>query len=178
MLTIEIIKEIPKYKRNPRCANIISTIPPEVEASQEKASLAIKQYCDPFISKIIQAALEKKIKEGSSWTIKESEFKIKDHVLLGRNMTKGKEESYRPVLPTLNLLPELVNTHYKINHKGFRPCLAELSSKFYYKQGLTTPQDIAGLSRLISKACTLCLHRNINHEPKLYFDNTSGRTTF
>jgi len=36
MLTIEIIKEIPKYKQNPRCANIISTIPPEVEASQEK----------------------------------------------------------------------------------------------------------------------------------------------
>ena len=84
-------------------------------------------------------------------------------------MTKGKEESYRPVLPTLNLLPELVNTHHRINHKGFRPCLAELSSKFYYKQGLTTPQDIAGLSRLISKACTLCLHRNINHEPKLYY---------
>merc|ERR1712115_242974 len=87
----------------------------------------------------------------------------------GRDMTKGKEESYRPVLPTLNLLPELVNTHYKINHKGFRPCLAELSSKLYYKQGLTTPQDINGLSRLISKACTLCLHRNINHEPKLYY---------
>ena len=127
MLTIEIIKVIPKYKRNPRCANIISTIPPEVEASQEKASLAIKQYCDPYISKIIQAALEKKIKEGSSWTIKESEFKIKDHVLLGRNTTKGKEERYRPVLPTLNLLPELVNTHHKINHKGFRPCLAEPS---------------------------------------------------
>ena len=36
MLTIEIIKVIPKYKQNPRCANIISTIPPEVEASQEK----------------------------------------------------------------------------------------------------------------------------------------------
>ena len=64
MLTVEIIKVIPKYKRNPRCANIISTIPPEVEASQEKANLAIKQYCDPFNSKIIQAALEKKIKEG------------------------------------------------------------------------------------------------------------------
>ena len=90
-------------------------------------------------------------------------------MLLGRSTTKGKEESYRPVLPTLNLLPELVNTHHRINHKGFRPCLAELSSKFYYKQGLTTPQDIAGLSRLISKACTLCLHRNINHEPKLYY---------
>merc|ERR1712112_781699 len=29
--------------------------------------------------------------------------------------------------------------------------------------------DIAGLCRLISKACTLCLHRTLNQEPKLYY---------
>ena len=38
MLTVDIIKVIPKYRKNPRCANIISTFPPEVEASQEKAN--------------------------------------------------------------------------------------------------------------------------------------------
>ena len=94
---------------------------------------------------------------------------MEDHVLLGRNMTKGKEENYRPVLPTLRMLPELVSSHHRINHKGYRGCLEELSRKFYYKQGITTPQDIAGLCRLISKACTLCLHRNLNQEPKLYY---------
>ena len=36
MLTVDIIKVIPRYRRNPRCANIINTFPPEVEASQEK----------------------------------------------------------------------------------------------------------------------------------------------
>ena len=94
---------------------------------------------------------------------------MEDHVLLGRNKTKGKEESYRPVLPTLRMLPELVSSHHRINHRGYRYCLEELSDKFYYKQGITTPQDIAGLCRLISKACTLCLHRNLNQEPKLYY---------
>ena len=66
MLTVDIIKVIPKYRRNPRCASLISTFPPEVEASQEKANLAIKQHCDPYLNKIIQAALEKEIEEGSS----------------------------------------------------------------------------------------------------------------
>ena len=81
MLTVDIIKMIPKHRKNPRCANIISTFSPEVEASQEEANLAIKQHCDPYLNKIIQAALEKGIKEGSPWSIKESEFKMEDHVL-------------------------------------------------------------------------------------------------
>ena len=127
MLTIEIIKVTPKYKQNPRCANIISTIPPEVEASQEKQVQLLSNIVITSSARSYKLPLKKKIKEGSSWTKKESEFKIKDHVFLGRNMTKGKEERYRPVLPTLNLLPELVNTHHKINYKGFRPCLAEPS---------------------------------------------------
>ena len=67
------------------------------------------------------------------------------------------------------MLPELVNSHHRVNHRGYRFCLEDLSSRFYYKQGITTPQDVVGLSQLISKACTLCLHRNLNQEPKLYY---------
>ena len=94
MLTVDIIKVIPRYKRNPRCASLISILPPEIEANQDRANLAIKQNCDPYLSKIMQDALEKKIMGGTPWTVKEAEFKMVNHILLGRNKSKGEEESY------------------------------------------------------------------------------------
>ena len=133
MLTVDIIKVIPRYKINPRCASFISILPPEVEANQDRANLAIKQHCHPFLSKIMQDALEKKIVEGTSWTVREAEFKMVNHILLGRNKSKGEEESYRPVLPTLKILPELVNSHHRVNHRGYQFCLEDLSSRFYNK---------------------------------------------
>ena len=42
----------------------------------------------------MQDALEKKIMGGTPWTVKEAEFKMVDHILLGRNKSKGEEESY------------------------------------------------------------------------------------
>ena len=162
MLTVDIIKLVPRHKRNYRCASLVSSLPPEVEINRDRASLAIQQHCDPFLSKIMQSALEKKISGGSSWTIKETELKMVDHILMGRNKAKGEEENYRPVLPTLKMLPELIQSHHKANHRGYRFCLEDLSNRFYYKQGITTPQDVVGLSRLISKACTQCLHRTLN----------------
>ena len=169
ILTIDLIKVVPKHRNNLRCANLSCVLPPEVEANKDKADLAIHQHCDPFISKIIQGALEKKISGGTPWIIKKVEFKMVDHVLMGRDISKGNEERFKPVLPTMRMLPELIQSHYKVNHRGYRFCIENLSNRFFYKQGITTPQDIVGLSRLISKTCMLCLHRTMNHEPKLYY---------
>ena len=143
---------VPRHKRTFRCANLSSILPPEVEANQDRANLAIKQHCDPYISKIIQGALEKKISGGNSWIIWEAEFKMVDHVLIGRNKSKGEEERYRPVLPTMKMLPEIVQSHHKVNHRGYRFYLKDLSNRFYYKQGITTPQDIYGLKHLVTKS--------------------------
>ena len=73
---------------------LLASSPPKVEANQDRANLAIKQHCDPYLNKIMQDALEKKIMEGTPWTVKEAEFKMVDHILLGRNKSKGEEESY------------------------------------------------------------------------------------
>ena len=169
LLTIDLIKVTPRNNPNLRCANLTSILPPEVSAEQDRANLSITQHCDPFINKIIQGALEKKIGAGKTWTVKGTEFKIVNHVLMGREISQRKEDEFKPVLPTMRLLPELIKAHYKVDHRGYRFCMESLSERFYFKQGITTPQDIVGLCRMITKACTLCLHRTLNQEPKLYY---------
>ena len=97
---------------------------------------------------------------------------MSNHLLMGKyGEREGKEspDPYRPVLPTKRLLPEITNSHWKTNHRGYRFCLEDLHNKFFIMQGVTTPQDVTGLAKLLSKACTLCLHRTPNHEPKLFY---------
>ena len=95
----------------------------------------------------------------------QASFTLQNGILKGRATS---QDTFLPVIPSRLILSEIVKSHWSCHHRGLKYGYQEFQSKFFHKKGITSAQDAKELSRLITTACTLCLHRSINYAPKLF----------